>query len=186
MAVALQKRLLTVEEYHQIVAAGILAEDERVELIEGEIFEMAALGVRHVNCVKRLIDNLSTLRTYALLDVQNPIRLEAESSVPQPDLVLLRRRDDYYGTELAGPRDVLLLVEVADSSLAYDRDVKVPLYARSGIPEVWLVDLTAHAVSVYRQPSPDGYRELRHYQRGETLSPQAFPEERFSVDAILP
>ncbi len=116
--------------------------------------------------------------------MQGPLRLPLLESIPQPDAVVFRRRPDF----LARPprsEDVLLLVEVSDSSLAYDRDVKMPLYARAGIPECWLVDLNSGTLFVYRQPTPDGYRDVRAYRRGESVAPEAFPESKFAVTEIL-
>ncbi|GIX47745.1 MAG: hypothetical protein KatS3mg131_1956 [Candidatus Tectimicrobiota bacterium] len=142
MAVTLPKRRFTVAEYHKLAEAGILSEDERVELIEGEIVAMAPIGSRHAGAVKRLLDQFIPLQAArrVLLSVQDPIRL-GEHSEPQPDVALLRPRPDFYAAEHPGPEEVLLVVEVAETSAEYDREVKVPLYARFGVPEVWLVDL---------------------------------------------
>jgi Uma2 family endonuclease len=116
--------------------------------------------------------------------VQGSVRL-SELSEPEPDLVLLRRRADFYANADASPADVLLVVEVADTSLRYDRDVKVPLYARAGIPEVWLVDLNGATVTVYRDPGPQGYREVFTARGTERLSPQAFPDFALTPSQIL-
>jgi len=174
-----------VEEYHRMLRAGILTEDDRVELIEGEIVEMAPIGSRHAGCVKRLVRRFSqAIGEQALLSVQDPLRL-GERSEPQPDLALLRPRDDFYASSHPGPEDVLLIVEVAETSAEYDREVKLPLYARHGIPEVWLVDLEKEAVEVYRGPSPRGYSEARTLRRGSSLSPTPFPELNLPVADIL-
>ncbi len=131
----------TVEDYHKMAEVDILGEDDRVELIDGEIIEMAPIGRLHAVCVVRLTDLFGeTLRRRAIVWAQNPIGL-GERSEPQPDLALLRWRPNFYADADPRPEDVLLIIEVADTSLAYDRDIKVPLYARAGIPEVWLVDL---------------------------------------------
>jgi len=185
VAVSIRKRLLSNEDFHQMLAAGILSEHERVELIQGEILEMSPIGNAHAACLRRLLRLLSpSLGADVMLDVQNPIHLPEERSEPQPDLVLLRAREGGYAAEPPAAEDVLLLVEVADSSLAYDRDVKVPLYGRCGIPEVWLVDLTGDAV-IYRQPSPLGYQSVERRRRGDTLSPEALPHIRLAVEALL-
>mgnify|MGYP005850732689 CR=1 FL=1 len=185
MGVQVVKHRFTVEEYHRMGTAGIFSEDDRVELIEGEIVEMSPIGSRHANCVRRLIYLLSRMTgERAVIDVQNPIRL-GEYSEPQPDVTLLRPRPDFYAAAHPGPADVLLVIEVADTSADYDREVKVPLYALAGIPEVWLVELYAEQIEVYRQPLPHGYQEVQIVRRGQHLSPQAFPEPALAVDDIL-
>jgi hypothetical protein len=137
MGVQLARRLFTVAEYHKMAEAGILSEDDRVELLEGEIVAMSPIGSRHAGTVKRLLDQFIPLQgaRRVILSVQDPIRL-GEYSEPQPDLALLRPRADFYASSHPGPEDVLLIIEVADQSAAVDREVKVPLYARWGIPEV--------------------------------------------------
>jgi Uma2 family endonuclease len=186
VAVAIQKRLLTIEEYHHMVAAGILSEDERIELIRGEMVEMTPIGNRHAGCVRRLNRLFSSkLASRAIIDVQNPVPLGEQQSEPQPDIALLRYQEDCYTAQPPQPEDVLLVVEVADSSLAYDRDIKIPLYAESGILEAWLVDFVSDSIFAYRQPSPTGYQEVRQHRRGEEITPETFPEVRFLVDEIL-
>ena len=186
MAVPIRKRLLTNEEYHQMVEAGILAERERVELIHGEVLEMTPIGNRHAACLRRLLRLLApALGPDAMLDAQNPLHLPEERSEPQPDLVLLRARDDGYASGPPAAADVLLVVEIADSSLVYDLDVKVPLYARCGIPEVWLVDLAGGAVVIHRDPAAGSYRGIQTLRRGDRLIPQALLGARLAVDAIL-
>lgn len=186
MAVPVRRRLLSVDEYHQMVGAGILAEEERVELIHGEVFEMTPIGNRHAACLRRLLRLLvPRLGEGVQPDVQNPVSLPAQDSEPQPDLVLLRAREDGYASGHPTAADIPLLVEVSDHSLAYDRDVKVPLYAAAGIPEVWLIDLPAATIVVYRRPAVDGYREVRRFRSGELLSPEALPGAELPVSAIL-
>lgn len=186
MAVAYQRRRLTLDEYHQMIEAGILSEDERIELIQGEMVEMTPIGNRHAGCVLWLNHSfVSRLATRAQVNVQNPVTFENQQSEPQPDVALLRYREDWYRTQLPTPEDVLLVVEVADSSLVYDRDVKIPLYAEAGIPEAWLVAFPSDSVFSYRNPSPTGYRKVREYRRGDVIAPEAFPDERFTVDEIL-
>ena len=165
--------------------AGILSEDDRVELIEGEIVEIAPIGSRHGGHVNRL-NRLFSQRAgdQAIVSVQNPVRL-GEHSEPKPDLTLLKPRPDFYASSHPGPEDVLLVVEVAETSAAYDLEVKLPLYARAGIPEVWLVDLAEERVEVYRQPSPQGYQEVQRVRRGQHLSSQAFPNLELAVDDVL-
>ena len=180
-AVQVLRRRFSVEQYHRMAEAGILAGDDRVELIEGEIVEMSPIGRLHAALVDRLLDLLMfALGRRVIIRVQGPIRLGSHSE-PQPDLVVLRRREDFYAQALPGPDDVLLAIEVADSSLDFDRSVKVPLYARMGIPEAWVVDLIGELVEVSRNPSPQGYLDVRRVRRGESLSPAAFPDVSLSV-----
>lgn len=184
MAVPNQRRLLTVDEYQAIAEAGYFSPDERLELIRGKIVAMTPIGDSHAYCVMLVGDAFADLRPTAIVSPQNPLRLPEQQSVPKPDVVLLRRRRDFHARP---PRiqDVLLLVEVSDSSLAYDRDGKIPLYAESGVPEAWLIDLNSKTIFVYRRPSPEGYREVREYRRGDEISPEAFPDVSFPVDSIL-
>ena len=185
MPVQVARRLFTVHEYYKMAQAGILHEDDRVELIEGEIVEMAPIGSRHAACVNRLNSTLSqSLGERAIVGVQNPIRL-SEHSEPQPDLALLRPHPDFYSDAHPGPEDVLLVIEVADTTEDYDRGVKMPLYARSGILEAWLVDLAGGIIEVYRGPTPEGYQEVQRVQRGEGISVQAFPDVALAADEVL-
>ena len=185
MSVQIQRRLFTVKEYHLMNEAGVFGEDDRVELIEGEIIQMAAIGTRHATCVRRLIRQFRQLpEESAILDVQNPIQL-TERTEPQPDVVLLEPRADYYATAHPIPSEVLLLVEVSDSTIDFDRNVKVANYARSGIQEVWLWDLEANCLEVYRDPTENGYTSIQRFERGEIVSPLAFPDFQVSVNLIL-
>jgi Uma2 family endonuclease len=166
----------TVSDYHRMAEVGILDENDRVELIEGEIVDMTPLGRRHQARVDQLAELLIRgLGERAIVRVQGSIRL-GERSEPQPDLVVLRRRADFYADADVGPPDVLLVIEVADTSLAHDRDVKVPLYNRAAITEVWLVDLNGENVTVYREPGPRGYGDVFTARAQERLSPRLFPE----------
>lgn len=165
--------------------AGILREDDRVELIDGEIVQMTPIGSAHAACVKRLMHLfVRALADRAIVSVQDPIAIP-RGSEPQPDLALLRPRADFYRGGHPQPADVWLVVEVADSSLAYDRAVKLPLYARAGIPEVWLVDLSGDTVEVLRRPAAGRYGETQRRQRSERLGCEAFPDTAFSVDDVL-
>lgn len=180
-----QRRLFTVDEFDRMAESGILTEDDRVELIAGEIVEMTPIGSRHAACVSRLAHWLwEALRGRAIVHPQNPLRL-GDRSETQPDILLLRPRDDYYASAHPTADDVFLLIEVADRSLRHDRSVKVPLYARHGIREVWLVDLVSDAVEVHRKPAPDGYSDSQRFARGATLAPEALPDLSLTVDAIL-
>ncbi len=179
------RRKFTVEEYHRLAEVGILGEDDRVELIDGEIVQMSPIGNRHAGTVDFLAEHfLKTVGGRGQVRVQNPVRL-GEDSEPQPDLALLRPRGDYYRGGHPGPEDVLLVVEVAETSADYDREVKLLLYARWGVPEAWLVDLEQDRIEVYRSPSPEGYREVQVVARGEQVAPAAFPEAKLRVDDLL-
>ena len=185
MSVQTQRRLFTVQEYHLMSEAGVFANNERVELLEGEIIQMAAIGTRDASCVNRLARRFSLIpEDLATFAIQNPIQLTGRTE-PQPDVVLLQPRADYYATAHPIPSEVLLLVEVADSTVDNDRNIKVPIYARALIQEVWLVDLVENCLEVYRQPGPNGYSLMLKFWRGQQVAPLAFPEFEVSVDFIL-
>ncbi len=174
----------SVQEYEQMIKAGVFDEDDRLELIEGEIVAMSPINPHHAGRVDRIAELFyEQTRGKALIRIQNPI--EVARSEPQPDLALVRRRPDYYTKSHPKPKDILLLVEVADTSADYDRTVKIPLYARAGIGETWLVDLTEMLVEIYRQPSASGHKEKRTAGLKETLSPLALPEVRLKVREVL-
>ncbi len=186
MAVDFKRRRFTVAEYHQMAEAGILGEDDRVELIDGEIVEMTPIGHRHILCVNRI--NRHFVRSFddvAMVSVQNPVRIGRRSE-PQPDLALLRPESDLRNVVQVTERDVFLLAEVAHTSADPDRRVKVPLYARAGVPEVWLVDLPQDTITAYRDPTPSGYRTARVFRRGEQIAPNAFPDRALAVADLLP
>ena len=177
------RRRFTVHDYHRMGEAGILHEDDRVELIEGEIVEMAAIGTRHFTCVNGLTRLLvRKVGDEAIVSVQNPVRLN-EHTEPQPDLAVIRPRD--YRLSLPGPEDVLLLIEVSDTTLAYDRNVKLPLYSRAGIREVWIVDLSGEVIERHNDPSPDGYRSPYRARRGEKIEASALPDPALTADDVL-
>jgi Uma2 family endonuclease len=155
-----KRRSITVEAYYRMGEAGILAPDERVELIEGEVVEMAPIGSRHSGLVNRLTHLLvQAAGNRAVVSVQNPVRL-SQTSEPQPDLALLRPRADDYQSAVPVPEDVFVLVEIAESSLKYDRELKAPLYAAHGIPELWIIDVDARVFSRCRDPQPGGYAQV--------------------------
>jgi Uma2 family endonuclease len=179
------KRLFTVKEYDQMAESGIIANGERVELIRGEIIKMSPIGRRHAACVIRLSDVLTRkLGDRILLSVQNPLALD-NTSKPEPDVVLLKRKSDCYESGLPQPADVFLLIEVADSTIDSDRSLKIPLYAEDGIIEVWLVDINSDCIEVYRHPTVNGYQEIQKFYRGQNLSILAFPDLSIAVDEIL-
>jgi len=182
MAVALQRRRFTADEFERMAEAGIFDEDERIELLEGEIVAMSPLGSPHAWCLKRLVRLFARLGERLILSVQDPVRLD-EWSTPRPDLALLR--PDTSQERHPGPPDILLVVEVADSSVPVDREIKAPLYARTGVVEFWLADLVADRLEVYRGPTPTGYRLVQVFGRGQQVSPLFAPDFEVDVDAIL-
>lgn len=146
------RHLISVDAFHRMGEAGILGPADRVELIDGEIIDMSPIGALHAAIVARLASYFSQrLGGAAVVWCQNPLRLD-DTSEPEPDIAILRSRADFYTTAHPGPTDVLLLIEVADTSLAYDLSTKVPLYARHGVPEVWVIDAATRQTRVFRQP----------------------------------
>lgn len=175
----------TVDQYHEMGRAGILRPEDRVELIDGEIVQMSPIGPQHAACVtrldrllQRLLGNRGTIR------IQNPIVLH-DHSEPQPDGAVLRYREDDYDLESPGARDVLLAIEVADTTYDDDSEVKIPAYARAGIREALLVDIERECVEVHRRPAKSGYRSVKRLVRGERFTLLAFPDVTLTVDGIL-
>lgn len=159
----------SVDEYHRIADAGLFGDNDHVELVEGEIIDMAPIASRHAACVNRLNRLLvSRLGERAIVSVQSPVRL-GDLSEPQPDVAVLSPRSDFYAGSHPGPADVVVVVEVADTTVGWDRGVKVPLYGRAGVVEVWVVDLAAERVEVSRRPGADGYAESHRAGRGDQL-----------------
>lgn len=181
----LTRRRFTVDEYYCMARAGILHEGDRIELIDGEIIQMSPIGSQHSGHVIRLNRMLlKALGDRALVNVQNPVRL-TQYTEPEPDFLVLRPREDEYSTAHPGPGDVLLVIEVADSSLAYDRRVKLPFYAASGIPEVWIVNLRRPSIEVHRTPHEGRYQESTVVRRGASITLAALPEVTLAVDDLL-
>ena len=179
------RRLLTVAEYRAMGEAGILTEDDRVELIEGELVAMAPIGSDHsgaVNALTRML--VRAVGDRGVVAVQNPVVLD-DLSEPQPDFAVLRPRADDYRRATPRPQDVLLIVEIANSSLGYDRAVKRRLYARHGIPEYWIVNVAGQAVEVCRNPVGDTYETVLPLGRGDMLEPTLLDGIAISVDALL-
>ena len=175
----------TVAEYHRMGEVGFLNEDSRVELIDGEIVEMAPLGSFHGGGVKYFNNKLaSLLHGKAIVSVQDPIILGGHTE-PQPDIALLRWRDDFYRTTNPHVEDVLLIIEVSDSTLRYDRDVKIPLYAHHGIPEVWLLDIPQRHIEIYRDPANGQYRQ-RDCRRTGPIAPILCPDAVIDLAEVFP
>jgi Uma2 family endonuclease len=184
-SVSLLKRLFTVKEYYQMYASGVLPYGERVELIKGEIIKMSPIGRRHAACVDRCnYVFASKLGVRVVIRIQNPLALD-NTSEPEPDVMLLKYKDDFYESGHPQPSDVLLLTEVADSTIDSDRLLKIPLYAEDGITEVWLIDINSDCVEVYRYPTAQGYQYIQKFHRGQDLSILAFPDVNITVDKIL-
>ncbi len=180
------RKRFSAQEFERMAEAGVLAEDDRVELIEGEIVRMNPIGVRHQACVEMLVELFAPLvvRGAARLAVQNSVALGSHNE-PYPDIALLRLRPDRYGSARPTATDILLVVEVADTTLGYDLGVKVPLYAGAGVVEVWVVNLGGEQLLLHRDPSPEGYRAISTLYRGGVVAPSALPGFSVDVSAIL-
>lgn len=179
------RRLFTRAEYYRMAEVGILKPTDRVELIRGEIVQLSPIGPRHSAFVNNLTQLLVLrLAGRAIVSVQNPVIVD-DYSEPQPDLALLRRRARPYKEAHGSPEDVLLLIEVAETSIRYDRATKLRLYAEAGVPEYWIVDCAAETVEVYRSPGPDGYREVFRVSGAANVSPQAFGDVVLSVPEVF-
>ena len=171
----LQRHRLTVDEYHRMGQAGVFAPDARVELIEGEVIDTAPIGTRHASAVRKLNALLSVAaQGRAIVAVQDPLRL-SDASEPEPDLMLRRPRADFYAQAHPGPADVLLLIEVSDSTVAYDRGVKLDLYARHGITEVWIVDLDNNVVRFFRHGDGITYTDITASETPRATAVAALP-----------
>jgi Uma2 family endonuclease len=185
MAVDYKTRRFTTEQYYRMIETGIIREGERVELIDGEIVEMAAMSARHASSVARATAGLLlAVGRDAVVRTQMPIHLGAGFE-PEPDIVVARGPYTRYRRAHPSPPDILLAIEVAESSLDYDRRVKTPLYARYAIPEAWLSDLTTDRILVHREPAAGGYQVAQVFGRGERVSPLAFPQLSFAVEELL-
>jgi Uma2 family endonuclease len=185
MFLSLTTRKFTVEEYEKMSAQGIIKPDEKVELIRGEIIKMSPMGTRHAACIYRLTQLFS--RKFAdliILGVQNPIRLN-DNSQPEPDLSLLIPHSDFYVSAHPQPEDIYLIIEVSDSTLDYDRNTKIPLYAEANIKEVWLVNLQEECLEVYRYPINEIYQSIQKYYRGESIFIASFAEIELTLSEIL-
>jgi Uma2 family endonuclease len=186
MGSSTKKRLFNVHEYHRMVDAGILRDNDRVELIAGVVLEMSPIGPRHNAAIMRANKALNRIvHDQAILGVQGSIRLD-EWNEPQPDLYLLRPKDDFYASGLANPSDVMLVVEIADSSLEYDRTVKVDLYAIAGVPEYWISNIQDEEIEAYSHIVKHSYSKVRRFKRGETVVPGLLPDCPIPVDVLLP
>ena len=180
------KKLFTTDEFHRMAEAGIFFDDnDRVELIDGEIIKMSPIGARHMECVDRATTFFTeAFGRRAIVSVQSSLALTKDTE-PQPDIVILKPRPDFYRSKRRSPEDVLLMVEVSDTTLRYDQNVKLPRYAAAGISEVWIEDLTHNLLLVYREPAGDHFKTELTFRHGDSVSPLAFPETIFKVDDLL-
>ncbi|HVG31752.1 MAG TPA: Uma2 family endonuclease [Pyrinomonadaceae bacterium] len=185
MSLQRARYFFTVAEFERMGEAGIFAKDAHLELIEGALYDMPVIGSRHAACVKFLSRFLNVaVGDKALVSTQNPIQLD-DYSEPQPDVALLRLREDFYRHAHPTQIDVLLLIEVADTTVDYDRLVKVPLYAKAGIKEVWVVNLPAEQIEIYAEPSGDAYKITKQIKRGEEARAHTIPNLIVSADTVL-
>ncbi|HJQ34132.1 MAG TPA: Uma2 family endonuclease [Pyrinomonadaceae bacterium] len=184
-SVEVTRHRFTVAEYERMGQFGIFSEDKRVELVCGEVILMSPIGERHAACVDFLTQFITLrLRHSAIVRVQNPVQLD-DYSEPQPDITVLKPRADFYRHTHPHPEDMLVVIEVSDTTLDYDRKVKLPLYAAAGIPEAWLVNLPEERIEVYGDPAGGEYRSARSYARGRRLQSHTLASLRVSVSKVL-
>ncbi|MBY0492873.1 MAG: Uma2 family endonuclease [Cyanobacteria bacterium] len=185
MPIELLKRRFDADEYQRMGRAGILTEDDRVELIDGEIITMTPIGPRHNAAVDRANRTLvGVVGNLAIVRVQGSVRLDVWSE-PEPDLVLLRPVPDFYASRLPGPGDILLIIEIAESTVDYDTEVKASLYAAADVREYWLANLTTGTVTRFSAPSGGAYQRRQQHRAGESIAPDALPGCSILVDALL-
>jgi Uma2 family endonuclease len=185
MVVQLLRHQFTVKQFHKMAESGILSENDRVELIRGEMIDMSPIGTRHAGCVNRLVNLLiQLLGKKIVLAAQNPVELN-EISEPQPDIALLKPCPDFYRNSHPQPEDIFLIIEVADTTVKYDRQVKIPLYAEANIPEVWLIDVNQEMIEVYRHPVQGIYQDMQTLEKNQSLSILAFPDVSINVSEIF-
>lgn len=180
----IRRHKLSVEDFHKLGEAGVLHAESRVELFEGELVDMAPIGDWHAGVVAALTEIFVKGAVGATVWIQNPVRF-ADDTELQPDVAVLRRRDDFYRSRTPRPADILLLIEVADSTLAYDRGPKLALYARQEIREVWIVNLRDRRVEVFRDPSPQGYRIHLQHGAGDSASALELPTISVEVATLF-
>ena len=181
---AVTRHRISVDDFYRMAEVGILRQDNRLELIEGDIIDMAPIGSVHAATVKRLAKLfMDAVGNSSIVSVQDPVRLDVYSE-PQPDIALLRPRDDYYRDAHPQCGDVLLIVEVAETSLAYDQGTKVPLYARHDIPEVWVLDVRGNQLHIYRQPERDNYQVVETLSQATIVAPTRLPKVTISLKSL--
>lgn len=185
METEVTKKLFTVDDYYRMADAGILTADDRVELIDGEIIEMSPTGNRHSACVHRANTFFTEAfgRT-AIVSNQSPLRL-SKYTEPVPDVMVLKPVPDFYASRECRPEDVLFLVEISDTTLRYDRNIKLPRYAAASVAEVWIEDLKNDLLLVHRDPAENAFKTSLVLHRSDSISPFVFPKVTFKVDDLL-
>lgn len=182
MTINAPKRRFSVEEYHRLAELGILKEDDKVELVQGEIVEMSPIGPKHASTVNRIVRLLTKIfDTKYIISSQNPVQLGLDSE-PEPDIVILKERADFYASGHPKAEDAIFIIEVADSTLQYDTEVKLPLYAQSGIAEYWVVDLQNHQLIIHSRLADAAYQQLQRFQIGEEVHSPLLPTPILLVD----
>lgn len=185
MQETIQKHLFSVDEYYKLAELKSLPLDQHFELIEGEIFDMSPIGISHASMVDRLNHIFhQRILDQALIRVQNPLRLGDHSEV-EPDILLLKYRSDYYSKGHPQAKDVLLLVEVADTSLGYDKEIKLPIYAKAGISEVWIIDLNQNIIEVFQKSDHKKYKKKTIFSKGQCIQVQCFPNISINIDGLF-
>ena len=185
METEITKKLFTVDEFYRMAEAGIFTEDDRVELIDGEIIEMSPIGNPHKACVNRATTFFTeAFGRSAIVSIQSPLRL-SKYTEPLPDVIVLKPVPDFYASRECRPEDVLFMVEVSDTTLRYDKNIKLPRYAAAGVSEVWIEDLKNELLLVYRNPVEKGFATSLVLRRPDSISPLAFPKVTFKVDDLL-
>lgn len=184
MGLPFAKRLISVKEYHLMAEAGILKKEDRIELIQGEIIHMSPIGSKHAGQVNRLVNLLASLLFgKVVVTAQNPVQLN-DFSEPEPDIAILKYRKDYYSEAHPKPEDVYILIEVANSSLDYDHDIKLPNYALAEIPEYWIVDIENGQIEVYRQPKNGGYSSRQTFFKEDKIEVEPFGIQLLGSDIL--
>ena len=185
MQIETTKKLFTVEEYYRMAETGILIPQDWVELIDGEIVEMSPIGGRHLGCVNRINHTfIKAFANRAVVSVQNPLQLNNYTE-PEPDIVLLKPRADFYAGKKPIAEDAFLVVEVSDTTFRYDKNIKLPRYAAAGVPEVWIEHLDEEQLLVYRDPAGKAYTTSLTLRRGDSVFVAAFPDVVFKVEEVL-
>jgi Uma2 family endonuclease len=184
MSVSVSRRLFKTQEFRDMIEAGVFQEDDRLELVDGEIVEMSPIGNRHSTCVRTLIEAFQQIGKRAHLDVQNPLGISDDNEF-YPDVVLLKRRDDKYAAGVPQASDTILVIEVSDTTLQFDRSIKKPRYAAAGAPELWIVDLLGSRVWVHRKPLEGDYGEVFEARPGDVLKVPGMPDVEIPVAELV-